>query len=254
MRRIFYIIIMAFIQGVTEFLPVSSSGHLVLAGKAFGLDEPGAGLEIALHFGTLLSIIVFYWKDIVALVKSANSIKSESVKLIALILMASIPSAVIGLSFNDQLTSYFDKPAFASAMLLVTGLVLLSTLIIKRSGAKITLPRAIAIGISQAFAILPGISRSGITIVTARNTGIDGKTAARFSFFMAIPAIAGANLLQVIDHASDLRIDYIPGVLIAFVIGYISLRILIKVLDKGKIWVFGPYCLALGIIGLILST
>lgn len=254
MQRIFYILVMAVIQGVTEFLPVSSSGHLVLAGQAFRLNEPGAGLEIALHFGTLLSIIVFYWKDLVSLVKSVDSIKSESAQTIGLIFIASIPAAAVGLLFDDTLKSFFDNGAFASAMLIATGIILLSTLLIRHSGAKINLPRAIAIGISQAFAILPGISRSGVTIVTARHTGVDGEPAARFSFFMAIPAIAGANLLEILDHASDLKLDYIPGVIVAFTVGYISLKLLIRVLDKGKLWVFGPYCLALGIIGLIVLT
>ncbi len=254
MPRLLYIIIMAFLQGITEFLPISSSGHLVLAGKAFGLHEPGGGLEIALHFGTLLSIVVFYWRDLVALVRTANSVKSESTKTIGLVIIASIPAAVIGLAFESQLLSCFDNGALAGAMLILTGIVLLSTLFTTKHGARINLPRAIAIGFAQAAAILPGISRSGITIVTARHTGVEGEKAARFSFFMAIPVIAGANFLHLIGHSSGFDAIHIVGIAISFVIGYISLKVLIKVLDKGKLWVFGPYCLILGIISLIALT
>ncbi len=254
MTRLLYIIIMAVLQGITEFLPVSSSGHLVLVGSFLGLSEPGAGLEIALHFGTLLSIIVFYWNDIVKLVKSCDSIKCESSKTIGLVAIATIPAAIIGLAFKSKLLGFFDRPAVASIMLIITGIFLMSTFFILRDGAKIGFWNAIAIGIAQAFAILPGISRSGATIVTARHFGIDAENSARFSFFMAIPAVAGAALMHILGHASEFKTYHILGIAVSFIIGYISLKILIKVLDKGKLWVFGPYCLILGLIGLIALT
>lgn len=254
MPRFLHIIIMAVLQGITEFLPISSSGHLVIAGKVMGLSEPGAGLEIALHFGTLLSIIVFYWNDITNIVKSFDSIKSESAKTIWLVIIATIPAAIVGIVFKSMLLGFFDKPAVASIMLIITGIFLMSTLLVRRNGAKIGFGQAIAIGIAQAFAILPGISRSGATIVTARHFGIDAENSARFSFFMAIPAIAGAALLHLVGHASEFKTYHILGIAVSFVIGYISLKILIKVLDKGKLWIFGPYCLILGIIGLIALT
>ncbi|HDR91178.1 MAG TPA: undecaprenyl-diphosphate phosphatase, partial [candidate division Zixibacteria bacterium] len=167
---------------------------------------------------------------------------------------ASIPAAVIGLAFKTRLLGYFDNGSVASTMLIATGIILLSTLFAKKSGAKIGVSRAISIGLAQAVAIIPGISRSGITIVTARHTGVDGEKAAKFSFFMAIPVIGGATLLHLVEHAREFEAYHILGIAISAVVGYISLKILIEVLDKGKLWVFGPYCLALGIISLIAIT
>jgi len=245
------IVLMAIIQGVTEFLPVSSSGHLVLAGRLLGLDEQGAGLEIALHFGTLLSIITFYRKDLLSLIKGFDSFRSKSAKTAGLLIIASIPAAVIGLLFEEKLVSLFDSTVIASTMLIVTAIILASTVFARYKTREIGVMRAIVIGLAQVLAIIPGISRSGSTIAIARHAGVEGKKAAQFSFFMAIPAIAGATILEFAKNASDLQMEYIVGVAVAFAVGYFSLSVLVKILNSGKFWIFAPYCAILGIIGLI---
>ncbi len=255
MPRVIYIIVMAIIQGITEFLPISSSGHLVLAGAVFGLDEPGAGLEIALHFGTLISIVLFYRREIANLLKPLASLSSmpgkKSLRTLGLIAIATIPAVIVGLIFENGITRLFDNTSVTSIMLLVTAAILASTAFQKMRGAKIGPLAAIAIGLSQALAILPGISRSGATIAMGRHLGISGNRAAKFSFLMAIPIIAGAAIFQSIRHVENIEAIYLVGIAVSAAVGYLSLKLLIALLNSGKFWVFAPYCAAVGIIGLV---
>ena len=249
------VIILAVVQGITEFLPVSSSGHLVILQELLGVNAPGAGLEIALHLGTLLSIIFFYRRDLAELIKSLFKTHSDNFKLswktVCFVFIGSIPAGIIGILFDEKIEKIFDNPKLASGMLLITAVILLSTLLSKRENKKLGFANSLAIGISQAIAILPGISRSGSTIACARIFGIGASDAARFSFYLAIVSISGAALLKLIKSPGDFSFAYICGAIIAAIVGYFALKILIGLLKKGKLWVFAPYCALVGIVGLI---
>ncbi|MCD6595009.1 undecaprenyl-diphosphate phosphatase [bacterium] len=251
----FSIIILAIIQGIAEFLPISSSGHLVLGKALLNFNEPGATMEVFLHFGTLLSILVFYRKRIYDLLKTIfkGRFKTPDGKEFWLIIWASIPAGIIGFIGNDFFESLFSSTKLVSITLMITGLFLISTYWAKNKGErKFNLLNAIIIGIAQAFAIIPGISRSGATITVALWMNIDSKRAAEFSFLLAIPALFGAMLLKTMElFKSHISIEpaLFIGVIISAVVGYFSLTMLIPILRKGKFWIFGIYCLALGIVG-----
>lgn len=256
MAEIFKILILAIVQGITEFLPISSSGHLAIMQGLFGLKEPGAGLEIALHFGTLLAIIVFYRKFLFDLVADAfDKIKEKrkkSFSFIGIIVIATIPAGIVGILFEDKIATAFDSPRFSAVMLVVTGLILFSTLFERKGTREINLPIGIIIGVAQAIAILPGISRSGATISTARALQIEPDESARFSFVLSIPAIFGATLLELKKEGTGfLSIQHLIGAVIAFIIGYFSLKILVVLLKRGRFWVFAPYCISVGALVLI---
>lgn len=250
-------LILGIVQGLTEFLPVSSSGHLVLGGKLLGVNSPGAGFEVLAHAGTLLAILIWYRRDLLDMIVSVVTIRrDEHFRLALLVILGSIPAAVIGLGFGHRIEALFDDPILAAAMLMVTGLILLSLRFARPGNAGIRWPTALAMGLAQAFAILPGISRSGSTIVTGIHTGVDRVQAARFSFLLAIPALGGAALLKARDlvdappPSSDL-LAFLIGAVAAFVSGYLALRWLLGVIQRGRLDRFGFYCLAVGATALV---
>jgi len=256
MSDIFRLIILAIVQGITEFLPISSSGHLVILRGILGMRESGAGLEIALHVGTLIAIIAFYWRFLSRMILDlfANDIakRKSSISFLGIIIAASIPAGIVGIFLDEKIESAFGCPRFAAGMLIITGIILLSTLLAKKTEKAINLPRGLLIGISQAVAILPGISRSGATISTARALGIAPDECARFTFVLAIPAILGAALLELRKSASDiLSVGNVVGIIVSAFVGFISLKILVRLLEGRKFWVFAPYCFAVAIVGLI---
>ncbi|MCD6531850.1 undecaprenyl-diphosphate phosphatase [bacterium] len=253
------LIALAIIQGLTEFLPVSSSGHLVLGKHLLGMSEPDATVEIFLHFGTLLSILVFYrrriWELLQALFRA--DFRSPEGREILFILWASIPAGVIGVLFDEYIESLFSAPEFAATMLIITGGILLSTMFAQRRqlSRQLGWGNTIFIGFAQALSILPGISRSGSTISAALWSGINPRKAAEFSFLLATPALAGAIALK---GAKMLKAGVSPSpqlwaaVLVAAVVGYFALALLIPIIRRGKMWIFGIYCLILGGVSLIL--
>jgi len=262
MVGILYDIILAIIQGVTEFLPVSSSGHLVLAQAFFGLDSPGATLEIALHLGTLGSILVFYWRDLGKLFRGEGldsyAGDRNAWRSLLLLVVASIPAAIVGIGFESFMESLFDRADLASAMLILTGVVLVATRLLEgivsfgREDKRIGFLDALVMGLAQALAIIPGISRSGFTISAGRLVGISGEDSARFSFFMAIIAIGGAAFIKIISGPVEISPGLFIGMIISGIVGYFCLYILLKVIQFRKMWIFGPYCALLGVLGLIL--
>ena len=188
-------IILGIIQGLTEFLPVSSSGHLVLGKYLLGLEEQGIIFEVFVHFGTLLAVFTVFWQDILNLFKAFFGLfkkenfgagskdyyaKDENIRLLVFILIATIPAAIIGLLFEDNIESAFGNPRFASAMLIVTAIFFFLTLFVKKTGKQLTLRNTFLMGVAHAFAIIPGISRSGSTISLGLFQKIDGEKAARF--------------------------------------------------------------------------
>jgi undecaprenyl-diphosphatase len=253
--------ILGIIQGLTEFLPVSSSGHLVIGQAVLGLNMPGISMEIWLHFGTLLAVLIYFRKRIISLIASVTRPTKEKSHrenrfILVALLLGSIPAAVVGLALKSFIETAFDSPAFAGGMLIATGLILLLTRWYGGGSKDIKLSRGFAIGLAQAAAILPGISRSGSTIACGMFLGVKPATAAEFSFLLAIPAVGGAFLLDLISSKGGLFSDgklalYLSGTIIAFVFGILSIHYLLKIVKKGRLYFFGFYCLVVGAVSLV---
>lgn len=250
-------IILGLVQGLTEFLPVSSSGHLVLTQELMGVEDKGVTFEILVHFGTLLSVIIYFWKRLwglfLAILPPFHEERKEDRKMIGYLAIASVPAAIVGFSpLKDYFEGAYDKPALVGLLLVLTGAILFLPRLIKKKGEQeIGTKSAIAMGLGQALAILPGVSRSGSTIVSGMLSGAKSSAAAEFSFLMAIPAIAAASVLQLKDLASletDLLGPYIAGAVVAFVSGLIAIYTVLAAIRRGKFEYFGVYCLLAGII------
>ena len=223
-------IILGIVQGLTEFLPVSSSGHLVMTQTFLGVPAPGVFLEVALHVATLLSVMVVYRAKLGQLVVGAIGRDQESLRYIGLLVLATIPVAIIGLLFKDQIEAAFDTPYVTGFMLLVTGFILWSTTWGARERPHFV-PRpvhAVAMGLAQTLALLPGISRSGSTIAAGLWTGLEGEKAAEFSFLMSLPAVGGAAILQATDlQAAAFTGPLVAGFLAALLAGVAAIKSLV---------------------------
>lgn len=247
-------LILGTVQGIAEFLPISSSGHLVILQSLFGIKEGGLLLDTILHLGTALAVITVFRKDIIALITnpfgSDAAKRKTAVNNILLLIVATIPAAVIGVLFNDFFEALFSNPKAAGAMLFVTALTLFVSALRKSDGGPVTLLKAIAIGFAQCVAIMPGISRSGSTIAVALLIGVSREEAGRFSFLLALPAILGAALLHTRKiETLDMPIGALAlGFIASIFIGIISLKLLLQFVKKGKLYYFGFYC---GIVGLL---
>ena len=263
-----YAAVLGIIQGLTEFLPVSSSGHLVLFQDLFGLRHPEIFFDVSVHVGTLAAICVFFFKDLKEIATTLLSVSTWSIRedsfwrnlcykpeirLFGLILVGTVPTAFIGLLFRPVAAKVFSSVQIVGVMLLVTGLLLWLTRKLRRGGrdtTQLTIRDALFIGMMQGVALLPGFSRSGATIATGLFRGIDRETAARYSFLLSIPAILGAMVLELDDALASgfppARI-VLPGAFMAAVVGYGALRVLIHVVKKGDLHAFAPYCWLLGV-------
>lgn len=253
MEHVLKVIVLAVIQGVTEFLPVSSSGHLVLAKHFLGLElGQGATLEIMLHAGTLVSILVFYWHRIAGVVAGVFRGEKAALRFAGLVLMGCVPAIVLGLTAKEQFESAFSHPRFAAGMLMITGVFLIVSHFPKAAEKSIGWGSGLVIGLVQAFAMLPGISRSGSTIGMSRFLGIEPKEAAEYSFLMSAPLLAGASLLALFDlfkngnNSGNSAPELMLGFVISAGVGYFSIKWLVSLLQRGRFWRFGIYCLVLG--------
>ena len=245
-------IILGIIQGLTEFLPISSSGHLVLVQEILGLELPGNDFEILLHLGTLCSILVVFFKDIKNILLTVSS--KETQRFILMIFIGTLPALIIGLGLKDLIAELFDNLLVVGFALIFTGLTLISSFYFNRQKNEYSIFRSFLIGIAQAVAIIPGISRSGMTISCALLLGLDSKQAAKFSFLLAIPVIGGAGILMVTDIETASSIDFstlMGGLFSSFFIGVVALKWLLAWLEDGKFHYFGIYCLLIGIITVI---
>ena len=246
-------IIIGLVQGLTEFLPISSSGHLVILQKLLKINLPGNLIEVSAHLGTLLSIILIYKNDIYDLIISFKSSKTKD--YIIIVAIATIPSVVFVLIAKSFILTLFESSRSVSFALIFTGIVLFISHYGNYTIKKLNISKGLIIGIFQALAILPGISRSGMTISIALLLGIKNVEAAKFSFMLAIPAIFGAAILTLIEtdlnEIDDLIFPLIAAAFIAFLSGYYALKFLIKILNKGKFYYFSIYCIFLGIISLL---
>lgn len=257
MHELLHLVILGAIQGVTEFLPISSSGHLVLTKSFLGFPSEGAFLEVALHAGTLVSIFIYYRTRIATLICGILTSDAESWRTALLIAVATLPTGVAYLTVNDMLDHAYQSPVTAAIALCVTGVVLMFPVRTPASSARraFSFTTALLVGVAQAFALTPGISRSGSTIVTSRHFGVDAEKAAEFSFLMAIPVLLAAVVLELpkldaTDPAAPTPGGLAAGMATAALVGYVSLMLLIKMLAKGKFWIFGLYCIAAGGIAL----
>ena len=249
-------IILGLVQGLTEFLPISSSGHLVLAEELVGFRPQGLFFEILVHLATLLSVFIAYRSRIGELLKGLIARQGAAWRYAGLILVASIPAGVAGILLKDYFEATFHSPTDLGWQFLATAAVLWSTkwAAEKVRGAPITLGRSILIGIGQAVAIIPAISRSGTTIAAALWTGVTPTAAAEFSFLMSIVVIGGSGLLELrhLPPGLDLRS---PGLWAAFVAalisGVVAIRFLVALLRSARFHLFAPYCAVLGIFCLV---
>ncbi len=265
--------LLGLIQGLTEFLPISSSGHLVLGKYLLGLNEPGAddiAFEVFVHFGTVLSILTIYYKKILDLVQAglaalvephrvvAHYQDNESFRTVVYILITLIPTGIVYVLLKDFLQEKFNDPRFVCSMLIVTGILLLLTLLRRRPNGRMTPLKAFVTGIAQSAAMMPGISRSGSTICTALYQNVSPREAADFSFLMLLPVVIGATLLQGIDMVQEgFGIQWAPiviGTLVAYVSGIIAIKIVLDFVRRGNLQYFAYYCFAAGGLGLILIS
>jgi len=260
-------VILGLIQGITEFLPVSSSGHLVLMNSLLGLHSGNIMFEVALHFATLLAVVFFFFNRIIrillspvnyVLMGSRSEADIQGSKYLLLIIIGTIPAGIVGLLLKDHIEQAFSSTLFVGYMLLVTTAILFLTLLARPHRANLRYIDAILIGIAQAVAILPGISRSGSTISAGMFTGVKKETAFDFSFLLSLPAVLGAFILELKDALAitgqhDRMIIFIPGMAAAFISGYISLLILRRIVIAGKFAYFGIYTLIVGILAIVFS-
>lgn len=257
-------IVLAVVQGLTEFLPISSSGHLVLANAILGLAQPGIAVEIVLHLGTLAAVVLYFRRDLAQLARSAavylgggrGERERASIAMVLALAVGTAPSVAAGLLAKSRLESLYENPRQTSIELLVTALILLSTLLVRRGARPVSIGRALVIGFFQALSLLPGVSRSGATISGGLYLRIRPEEAARFSFLLSIPAILGAIVLEapaVLREAGQGRAGLLlAGCLISFALGYLSIAALLKIVGRGRFGFFGIYCLLVGIAGLAL--
>lgn len=245
-------IILGAIQGLTEFLPVSSSGHLVLSQKILNINQPGNAFEVLVHLGTLLSVIVVFYEDLKSILFSIKMKETQS--FIIFIIIGTVPAIIIGLGFKDIFDSLFDNIKAVGFALLFTGAILVSSLKLTYSDKNLTWQKSLIIGCMQALAIIPGISRSGITICMGLFLGLSSKKAARLSFLLAIPVISGAGLLTALDVDSGFQLPFsivVSGFISSFLIGIIALKWLLSWLEQGKFHYFGIYCFCIGLLTIV---
>lgn len=248
-------ILLGFVQGATEFLPVSSSGHLVIVQTLLGVDAPGISFEVAVHVATLVSIVVAYRTRVTELGRGALRGDPGALRYLGLIVLASVPAGIVGVFMKDFVEALFESPVVPGVGLLITGVLLWSTrtALPRATGSVSKWTIALAIGLAQAFAITPGVSRSGTTIVAALWLGVEAREAAAFSFLMAIPAIAGAAVLQLPDltSAGIAWQSLALGSLVAALTGILAIRTLVALLARRAFHLFAPYCWAAGALFLI---
>lgn len=273
-------LILGIIQGATEFLPVSSSGHLVLAPWLLGWNRPDSAwyldptdpfqlaFDVVLHLGTVLAVLAYFWRDWLALLQGVfrairqRAIDDPEAKLALLIVLGTIPAALIGYALDEFFERMFHQEAAAAAFLLVTATFLFIT---ERMGRRerdleqITWLDALLIGLGQALAIFPGISRSGATIAAGLARGLKREPAARFSFLLATPVILGAGAFKILDlaQAGDLS-SRVPALVVGFlsagIVGFGCIYFLLRYLQRHRLYPFAIYCAALGIISLIVAA
>lgn len=254
-------ILLGILQGATEFLPVSSSGHLVLAQHLLGdFQQPGVLFDVLLHLGTMVAVVLYFWRDLAGLISShwrRDATAAQQRHMTALLIVGSVPTAVIGLLFKDFFIGLFERPDIVCIMLLLTGSLLWLAERLrdrKTSRKEMNFVDALVTGVVQGCAIIPGISRSGSTIAALLLRGVDGETAARFSFLLALPAVCGAALLSLKDLDTvppGTLLPYSAGTFAAMVTGLFCIHMLMGVIRRHRLHWFAFYCWTVGGLGLL---
>jgi len=246
---------MAVIQGLTEFLPVSSSGHLALASSVLHLPDGGLAFDIVLHLGTLLAVIAFYSRDIAGLITGSIRRERKSLLLLGTLIVATIPVAVFGLLAGDIIEGLFRSVLFVSGALAFTG-----TLLFLFAGdsatyeSGVSFKQGLMVGLFQTLALFPGVSRSGTTICAGLRAGLSREEAARFSFFLSIPAIAGAAVKELPEAQWTMPAGVLlAGFAVSAVVGFMALTLLVKFVKRGKLRGFAWYCWSLSAVGLFIA-
>jgi undecaprenyl-diphosphatase len=266
-------VVLGLVQGIAEFLPISSSGHLTLFQHFFGMEEPDNLYNILLHFATLLAVCLYYFHDVVGMVveffkgvaalfsrQPAHGNPPEARRLVLLVIVGTLPLFLV-LPIEDKIEAIGSSPVFVSCALLVTGCVLFLSDRLgggRKNARNATLKDVLLVGVAQGVATIPGLSRSGCTISAGMALGFDREFAVRYSFLMSLPAVLGATLLKVIKTikaaepiAEGLLPKYLLGMVVAGVVGYLSIRLVNLLSKKGKFGFFAYYCWAAGLISLI---
>ncbi len=251
-------VLLGIIQGLTEFLPVSSSGHLVIGEHFLGITEPELIFNVAVHFATVVAVMIFFRKELFKMIRSFFvKDDAEGRRMAYFLIIGTIPAAIAGVGFKSFFERLFESAFVAAIMLLLTAVILISTKFAGKSKKEMWKMKwldVLVIGIAQALAIFPGISRSGATIAASLHLGISRKDAARFSFLLSLPAIIGATLLQAREVStlagSDLLV-LLAGMISAGLVGYLAMAMMMRIVSGGKLYYFGFYCLSAGILTLI---
>jgi len=241
------------IQGLTEFLPISSSGHLVLVPALLGQDPPDLATSAMLHLGTLLAVLAYFRREVVEVFTFTDKGK----RLLLLVLIGTIPAGVLGLTLESQFDWLNERPTAVALALFLTGIVLFSTRWLHRGDkvvADASIRDTVIMGLGQAVALIPGVSRSGATISTGLLRGFTHAEAARYSFLLGIPAIAGAGLLKgmdLVDSGAGISGDILVGVAVAAVTGYAAIAFLLRLIGRTGLAPFGIYCMVAGVVALL---
>lgn len=255
-------ILLGIVQGLTEFLPVSSSGHIELVKALFGVDpgENNLVFTIVVHFATAMSTVVVFRKDVAEIFRGLFAFQNnESLHFSLKIVLSMLPAAFVGVVFEAQINALFNgEVLLVGAMLIITALLLLLADKARNTDKPVSYPNALIIGVAQAIAILPGISRSGATISTSVLLGIDRSRAARFSFLMVVPLIFGKMAKDLIDGGSAMSFSgnagiYIAGFAAAFITGLLACKLMIALVRKAQLKVFAVYCFAVGLAALLFT-
>ena len=260
-------VVLAVVQGVTEFLPVSSSGHTILASWLLGWDAPDLAFDVAVHVGTLAAVLIYFGRDWAALLRGAvtggaavlgsgeGARPANARRVLALVVLATVPVALVGLFFRDVLEDSMRRPVTVGAFLVGTGVFIALGERFGRRGrdvADVTPGAAGGIGLAQAIAVLPGVSRSGMTIVAGLLCGMTREAAARFAFYLAVPAILGPGIVLAVDLAREGGSDGIgagvlaAGAAVSFGTALLAIHGLMGLLRRGSLWPFVWYCLGAG--------
>ncbi|MGC7847078.1 undecaprenyl-diphosphatase UppP [Desulforudis sp. 1088] len=245
-------VVLGIVQGLGEFLPISSSAHLILVPWFFGWDDQGLTFDVALHFGTLIAVVAFFWRDWVNLtVAGLQRRRSPEGRLFWYIVLATVPGALAGYLLEDHAATTFRNPFIIGTMLILMGVLLWAVDHYSRRVKRLNdigLGTALFIGVAQAFAIIPGVSRSGATITAARMAGVTREAAARFSFLLSTPVIFGAAVFQLKDiSAGDLTVAFITGIVTSAVVGFLAIGFLLRYVIRHNFNLFVWYRFALGL-------
>ena len=256
----FQAIVLGAVQGLTEFIPISSSGHLVLVPEVLGWERPGLAFDVLLHVGSLLALIVYFWSDLVTIVKGVFGNEPGARRMGLMLVVGTIPAGLAGLLLGDYFEKAFEDASAAAVQLVITAAILVGAELILASHKRaqrrlrefedITVFDSLIVGIAQAIAIFPGISRSGSTIAAGLALRIDRDSAARFAFLLAIPALAGAAVVQIpkLDEVTLSAGAAIGGLISSLVFSYIAIAGLIRYLRSNTLYPFAVYCVVAGVI------